>query len=100
MLKIVRVWLSPIILLCLLILPLVATSPAIATTETNDPHFASVQKRLIKDGFDSEKIKHLYADVSITAMPFFRNAGFRTVRQQKKVYRNCGFRQYIMQKYV
>lgn len=37
-----------------------ATPPVIATTETNDPHFASVQKKLIKDGFDSEKIKRLY----------------------------------------
>ena len=60
MLKIKRIRLSPIILLCLTILPLTATAPAEATTETNDPHFASVQKRLIKDGFDSEKIKRLY----------------------------------------
>ena len=60
MLKIERVLISPMILLILLILSLMATPPVIATTETNDPHFASVQKRLIKDGFDSEKIKRLY----------------------------------------
>ena len=60
MLKIKRIRLLPIILLCLLILPVTATASAKATTETNEPHFASVQKRLIKDGFDSEKIKRLY----------------------------------------
>ncbi len=60
MLNIKRIRLSPIILLCLLILQLTVTAPAKATTETNDPHFASVQKRLIKYGFDSEKIKRLY----------------------------------------
>ena len=60
MLKIERIWILPIILLSLIILPLVAPAPAKATTETNDPNFASVQKRLIKDGFDSEKIKSLY----------------------------------------
>ena len=60
MLKTERIWISPIILLCQLILPLLVIAPAKATTETNDPHFASVQKRLIKDGFDGEKIKSLY----------------------------------------
>lgn len=60
MLKIERIWISTIILSGLFILPLMATAPANATTETNDPDFASVQKRLIKDGFDSEKIKRLY----------------------------------------
>ena len=60
MLKIERVLIVPLILVCLLILSLMATPPVIATTETNDPHFASVQKRLIKDGFESEKIKRLY----------------------------------------
>ena len=44
------------------------------------------------------RIKRLQADVSITAMPFFRKAGFREVRQQKKIYRNCSFRQYVMKK--
>ena len=60
MLKIKRIWISTIILWGLFILPLMASAPANATTETNDPYFASVQKRLIKDGFDSEKIKRLY----------------------------------------
>jgi membrane-bound lytic murein transglycosylase B len=57
--KIARIWISPIMLLPFL-LALLSAPPAKATTETNDPNFASVQKRLIKDGFDSEKIKHLY----------------------------------------
>lgn len=60
MLKIERIWISPITLLCLLIMSQTAITSAEATTETSDPHFASVQKRLIKDGFDSEKIKRLY----------------------------------------
>ena len=60
MLKTERIWIAPIIVYSLFILPLIATAPAKATTETNDPHFASVQKRLIKDGFDSEKIRLLY----------------------------------------
>ena len=60
MLKIERVLIVPLILVCFSILSLMATPPVIATTETNDPHFASVQKRLIKDGFESEKIKRLY----------------------------------------
>ena len=60
MLKIERIWILPIFLLYLLILPLLADAPANATTETNDPHFAIVQQRLIKDGFDSEKIRLLY----------------------------------------
>jgi membrane-bound lytic murein transglycosylase B len=60
MLKIDRIWISPTRLLSLIFLSLMATATANATTETNDPHFASVQKRLIKDGFDSEKINHLY----------------------------------------
>ena len=60
MLKIERNWISLIILMCLLIFPLIAAVPVKATTETNDRYFESVQKRLIKDGFDSEKIKRLY----------------------------------------
>jgi len=58
--KIARIWISSIILLSLILLALLSAAPVKATTETNDPNFASVQKRLIKDGFDSEKIKHLY----------------------------------------
>jgi len=60
MLKIVRIGNLLAILLFLSILPFLAAGPAQATNETHDPFFATVQKRLIKDGFDSEKIKHLY----------------------------------------
>jgi membrane-bound lytic murein transglycosylase B len=60
MLKIVRSGNLIAILLSLSIFPFLAASPAQATNETHDPYFASVQKRLIKDGFDSKKIQHLY----------------------------------------
>ena len=42
--------------------------------------------------------RFLEADVSLTAEPFFRRVGFRLVRRQIKVYRNCAFKQAVMQK--
>ena len=47
-----------------------------------------------------QRLKRLRADVSITAMPFFRKAGFRVIRLQKKIYRNCSFRQFVMHKAI
>jgi membrane-bound lytic murein transglycosylase B len=61
MLKIARIRILPVILLSLILLPPLTAGPAQATTETNDPDFESVQKKLIKDGFDSEEIKRLYS---------------------------------------
>jgi putative acetyltransferase len=40
----------------------------------------------------------LFADVSITAEPFFRRVGFRVVRRQIKIYRNRAFKQAVMEK--
>jgi membrane-bound lytic murein transglycosylase B len=55
----------------MLILPFIAAAQAKATIETNDHYFESVQKRLIKDGFDSEKIKRLYRRPQV----FFESKG-------------------------
>jgi putative acetyltransferase len=46
----------------------------------------------------SRGIARLFADVSITARPFFQKAGFRVIRRQKKIYRNRCFRQFFMEK--
>ena len=40
----------------------------------------------------------LYADVSITAEPFFRRMGFRVSRRLTKFYRNRTFKQAVMEK--
>lgn len=45
-----------------------------------------------------QRIACLRADVSITAMPFFRKMGFIVQRATKKIYRNQSFRQYQMEK--
>lgn len=50
-----------IIVACLLMLPLMTASPAMSTTHANSQFFESIQKRLINDGFDSEKITRLYS---------------------------------------
>jgi GNAT superfamily N-acetyltransferase len=42
--------------------------------------------------------RRLRADVSITAHPFFRRMGFRTLRRQTKIYRNRAFRQFLMER--
>jgi putative acetyltransferase len=44
------------------------------------------------------KIHRLFADVSITAMSFFRKMGFRIVRRQKRIYRGCSFKQFYLEK--
>ena len=40
----------------------------------------------------------LFADVSVTAEPFFRRMGFRAVTRQIKIYRNRPFKQAVMEK--
>ena len=40
----------------------------------------------------------LHADASITAAPFFHRKGFKVVRLQTKIYRNCVFKQAVMEK--
>jgi membrane-bound lytic murein transglycosylase B len=56
-----RAYISLIIFMCVLIWTFFSSGQAKATTITNNHYFESVQKRLIKDGFDSEKIKTLYS---------------------------------------
>jgi putative acetyltransferase len=40
----------------------------------------------------------LFADVSVTARPFFQNQGFKVIKRQSKRYRGCRFRQFFMRK--
>ena len=61
MLKKKRICHSLIIVLCVLVLPLITAAHAKATAKTNNHYLESVQKRLIKDGFDPQKIKRLYS---------------------------------------
>ena len=56
-----RAYIPLIIITCVLILTFFSSVQAKATTKTNNHYFESVQKRLIKDGFDSEKINTLYS---------------------------------------
>ncbi|WP_455210317.1 GNAT family N-acetyltransferase [Kaarinaea lacus] len=42
------------------------------------------------------RLRRLFADVSLTAMPFFRRHGFAIIRKQKKIYRGQRFSQYVM----
>lgn len=44
------------------------------------------------------RLPRLYADVSLTAQPFFRRQGFRVVRRQTRYYRHQFFRQFFMEK--
>lgn len=43
-------------------------------------------------------VPRLFADVSITARPFFLRLGFTVTRRQQKLYRNCRFTQFLMEK--
>ena len=52
---------SFIIFMCALILTFFSSAQTKATTTTDNHYFDSVQKKLINDGFDSEKIKSLYS---------------------------------------
>jgi membrane-bound lytic murein transglycosylase B len=47
--------------MCLLLIPLVLPAQASTTANTNNHYLESVQKQLIKDGFDSKIIKRLYS---------------------------------------
>ena len=42
------------------------------------------------------RLSRLFADVSLTAMPFFKHHGFAIKRKQKKIYRGQRFSQYVM----
>ena len=43
-------------------------------------------------------LHRLFADVSITARPFFEKNGFAVVAEQESPYRGCTFKQYAMEK--
>jgi putative acetyltransferase len=43
-------------------------------------------------------VRALYADVSVTARPFFERMGFLVTREQTKHYRGYLFRQFVMEK--
>ena len=44
------------------------------------------------------RLRRLFADVSLTAMPFFKHHGFVIKRHRKKFYRSQRFSQYVMVK--
>ena len=52
-------------MVCLAAMYLFLSSPALATTQNNADYFESVQKKLIKDGFNPEKIKKLYSQPQV-----------------------------------
>lgn len=41
-------------------------------------------------------VPQLYAEVSVTAKPFFERMGFHVERECRRRYRGCGFRQFLM----
>ena len=44
-------------------------------------------------------VSYLFAEVSITAKPFFQSMGFRITAERQKYYRNVYFKQFLMQKF-
>ncbi|MEA5579023.1 GNAT family N-acetyltransferase [Anabaena sp. UHCC 0451] len=48
----------------------------------------------------SQEMKRLYAEVSITAKPFFQKYGFTVVREQQVERRGVLFTNYVMEKYL
>lgn len=54
----------------------------------------------IEKNANKEKTKRLFADVSITAKPFFLAQGFNVVKQQNKHYQKLTFQQYFMEKWL
>jgi putative acetyltransferase len=45
-------------------------------------------------------IPRIFAEVSITAQPFFSAKGFTITEERKKFYRGCTFKQFLMEKRV
>lgn len=45
-------------------------------------------------------LRRVFAEVSTTARPFFASMGFRSTRTQVRVYRNCAFKQFCMERRV
>lgn len=44
-------------------------------------------------------ISRIYADVSITAKPFFMSKGFQEIKEQTVIHRGCEFTNFLMEKY-
>ncbi|MDR6983667.1 putative acetyltransferase [Rheinheimera pacifica] len=57
----------------------------------------ALMKHLLKTG-KRYGVKRFYADVSITAKPFFQHYGFEVVRQQQKEVRGVVLTNYLMEK--
>ncbi len=53
----------------------------------------AIEKK-VKEG----NIPHIYADVSITAKPFFKSQGFHVVKEQEVIIRGCTLKNFKMQK--
>ena len=47
-----------------------------------------------------EGVKRLFADVCITAKPFFINAGFSELNKQNRLYQGLNFELYFMEKWL
>ncbi len=58
---------------------------------------ALLLERIERDA-DARRMRRLFADVSLTARPFFEAMGFRVVEPREKLYRGCRFRQFAMEK--
>ena len=52
----------------------------------------------IEDQARRRNLHRLFADVGITAKPFFAKYGFTVVTEQECPYRGCSFKQYAMEK--
>ena len=54
-------------------------------------------RRIVQQAADSN-IKRLFADISITAWPFFLRHGFHLVKEQSRAYRGLLFKQFFIEK--
>ena len=54
--------------------------------------------RQIEEQARRRNLHRLFADVSITARPFFAKNGFTVVAEQESMYRGCSFKQTAMEK--
>jgi putative acetyltransferase len=49
---------------------------------------------------EREKMLRLFAEVSITAVPFFRDCGFAVVRENETIRRNVKLKQFAMERWL
>ncbi len=49
---------------------------------------------------DREKMLRLFAEVSITAVPFFRDCGFVVIRENEAIRRNVKLKQFAMERWL